>query len=111
MKLAAVLLACASSALAQEAIERNNYQHQIGATQSFEQAVPRAVVENKVRDYLDQTAALAVYWKTQVTRRCSQRVRQLPSDLQPESVRRQFQWCRRRLRAPLSTQGATQRLG
>src|SRR5258705_7101151 len=58
---------------AQEAIERIAYSHQIGATKPFEQAVPRAVVENKVRNALEQTAALAVYWKTAVTDEMLQR--------------------------------------
>ena len=52
---------------AQEAVERVYYRHQIGATKSFEQAVPRAVLESKVRKSLDQTAALAAFWKTTVT--------------------------------------------
>jgi N-acetylneuraminic acid mutarotase len=52
---------------AQEAIERVYYSHQLGATKPFEAAVPRAVLEEKVRKYLQQTAALEVYWKTQVT--------------------------------------------
>jgi hypothetical protein len=52
---------------AQEAIERVYYSHQIGATDSFETAVPRAVLERKVHTYLDQTAALRRYWKTSIT--------------------------------------------
>jgi N-acetylneuraminic acid mutarotase len=52
---------------AQEAIERVYYSHQIGTTQPFEQAVPRAVLEDKVRKYLDETAALERYWKTAIT--------------------------------------------
>ena len=58
---------------AQEAIERVYYSHQIGATKPFEQAVPRAVVESKVRKYLEQTAALRVYWNTVVTDEMLQR--------------------------------------
>jgi hypothetical protein len=58
---------------AQEAIERVYYSHQIGATKPFEQAVPQAVLEGKVRKYLDETAALAVYWKTAVTDEMLQR--------------------------------------
>jgi len=34
---------------AQEAIERVYYSHQIGAKRPFEQAVPRSVLEEKVR--------------------------------------------------------------
>jgi hypothetical protein len=52
---------------AQEAIERVYYSHQVGATRPFEQAVPKAILETKVRKYLDETAALKVYWKTDVT--------------------------------------------
>ena len=52
---------------AQEAIERVYYSHQIGATKLFEQAVPRAVIEAKVRKYLDETEALKVYSDTIVT--------------------------------------------
>src|SRR5262245_11539258 len=43
---------------AQEAIERVYYQHQIGATRPFEEAVPRAALEAKVRDALLRSAAL-----------------------------------------------------
>jgi N-acetylneuraminic acid mutarotase len=52
---------------AQEAIERVYYSHQIGATRPFEEAVPREVLESKVRQYLEQTVALEDYWKTRVT--------------------------------------------
>jgi hypothetical protein len=52
---------------AQEAIERLYYAHQIGATRPFEEAVPRAVLEKKVRTYLEQSAALETFWKTPVT--------------------------------------------
>ena len=58
---------------AQKTIERVYYSHQIGTTTPFEQAVPRAVLESKVRKYLDQTAALSVYWKTAVTDEIIQR--------------------------------------
>jgi N-acetylneuraminic acid mutarotase len=52
---------------AQAAIERVYYAHQIGATKPFEEAVPRSVLESKVRKYLEQTAALQTYWKTSIT--------------------------------------------
>jgi N-acetylneuraminic acid mutarotase len=58
---------------AQEAIERVYYSHQIGATKPFEEAVPRAVLESKVHKYLDETAALKVYWKTALTDEMLQR--------------------------------------
>jgi hypothetical protein len=38
--------------LAQEAIDRVYYSHQIGATKSFEEAIPRETLERKVRIYL-----------------------------------------------------------
>jgi len=52
---------------AQEAIERVHYAHQIGATKPFEAAVPRAVLEAKVRTYLEESVALQEYWKTPIT--------------------------------------------
>ncbi len=52
---------------AQEAIERVYYSHQVGTTVPFEEAVPRALLEKKVRKYLEQTAALDVHRKTAVT--------------------------------------------
>jgi N-acetylneuraminic acid mutarotase len=58
---------------AQAAIERVYYAHQIGATRPFEEAVPRAVLESKVRKYLEQTVALQTYWKTAVTDETLQR--------------------------------------
>src|SRR6266850_5261007 len=52
---------------AQEAIERVYYSHQIGATKSFEEAVPREFLEKKVRTYLKQSAALEELWNTRET--------------------------------------------
>jgi N-acetylneuraminic acid mutarotase len=52
---------------AQEAIERVYYSHQIGATKTFEQAVPPEVLEGKVRTYLQESVALEALWKTPVT--------------------------------------------
>src|SRR5262245_27922959 len=52
---------------AQEAIERVYQAHQIGDTRRFEEAVPRAVLEKKVRTYLEQSIALDVFWKTPIT--------------------------------------------
>src|SRR5881409_4006443 len=52
---------------AQEAIERVYYSHQIGATKPFEEAVPRTLLEKKVRTYLKQSLALQELWKTPVT--------------------------------------------
>src|SRR5262249_52300425 len=39
----------------------------------FDEAVPRAVLESKVRKYLEQTVALQTYWKTAVTDETLQR--------------------------------------
>ena len=52
---------------AQEAIERVYYSHQLGTAKPFEQAVPRSVLEAKVKKYLEESAALDTYWKTPVT--------------------------------------------
>src|SRR2546427_506379 len=52
---------------AQEAIERVYYSHQIGATKPFEEAVPRELLESKVRTYLKQTVALETTWRTALT--------------------------------------------
>jgi N-acetylneuraminic acid mutarotase len=52
---------------AQEAIERVYYSHQIGPTKTFEEAVPRAVIEKKVRAYLRQSVALETLWHASVT--------------------------------------------
>ncbi len=52
---------------AQEAIERTYYGHQVGATRTFDQAVPRSLLERKVRTYLAQSAALEQLWHTPVT--------------------------------------------
>ena len=52
---------------AQEAIERVQFGHLVGATRNFEQAVPRSLLERKVRTYLKQTQALERLWGTPVT--------------------------------------------
>ena len=51
----------------QETIERVYYANQIGATKPFEEAVPRAVLEKKVRKYLQLSLALDRIWHTPVT--------------------------------------------
>jgi N-acetylneuraminic acid mutarotase len=53
--------------LAQEAIERFYYAHQVGASRPFDEAVPRALLEKKVRTYLKQSAALVTFWNTRIT--------------------------------------------
>jgi N-acetylneuraminic acid mutarotase len=50
-----------------EAIERVYYSHQIGATRPFEEAVPREVLERKVRTSLLQSVALEQWWRTSIT--------------------------------------------
>ncbi|HJQ99080.1 MAG TPA: hypothetical protein VJ826_12280, partial [Candidatus Polarisedimenticolaceae bacterium] len=52
---------------AQEAIERVYYSHQIGATKPFEDAIPRSILEQKVRTYLGQSIALEEAWSSPVT--------------------------------------------
>jgi N-acetylneuraminic acid mutarotase len=51
----------------QETIERVYYSHQIAATKPFEEAVPREVLERKVRTSLLQSVALEQWWGTPVT--------------------------------------------
>jgi N-acetylneuraminic acid mutarotase len=51
----------------QEAIDRVYYSHQIGEARSFEEAVPRSLLESKVRTYLKQSVALEEFWKTSMT--------------------------------------------
>src|SRR5262245_14682604 len=52
---------------AQESIERVRLSHQIGAVQPFDRAVPRAVLEEKVRLALAQSAALETFWHAPLT--------------------------------------------
>jgi N-acetylneuraminic acid mutarotase len=58
--------------IAQQAIERMYYSHQVGATRPFEQAVPRELLERKVRTYLRQSAALQSLWGTELTEKMLQ---------------------------------------
>jgi hypothetical protein len=52
---------------AQAALERASYAHQEGATRPFDTAVPRVVLEAKVRAYLDESLALERIWASPVT--------------------------------------------
>src|SRR5436309_4216484 len=52
---------------AQRVIERVYYSHQIGTTKSFEEAVPRPVLEKEVATYLKQSLSLPKLWRTPVT--------------------------------------------
>jgi hypothetical protein len=78
---------------AQEAIERVYYSHQIGATRPFEEAVPREVLERKVRTYLKQTAALEQFWHTPITAEMLQAEigRIIHSTRMPDRLREVFQ--------------------
>jgi len=58
---------------AQEAVERVYYSHQEGTTRPFEEAVPRAVLERKVRTMLEQSSALEAIWNKPVTAEALQR--------------------------------------
>src|SRR5467141_1412157 len=51
---------------AQDAIEQVYYSHQIGARKSFDEAVPRAILERKVQTYLRESAALKTIWHTPI---------------------------------------------
>ena len=51
----------------QRTIERVRYGHQIGTTRSFDEAVPTALIEQKVRTYLQQSVALDQIWHTPIT--------------------------------------------
>jgi hypothetical protein len=57
---------------AQEVIERFGYGYQTGARLSFEQAVPRSVIENKVRRSISQSRALEERWGRPITERMLQ---------------------------------------
>ena len=74
---------------AQEAIERVYYSHQIGTTRLFEEAVPRFLLEQKVRAYLKQSAALEKFWNTAVTADMLQQemVRMVRQTRMPERLR------------------------
>ena len=52
---------------AQETIERVLYGHQIGASEPFAQAVPRSLLESRVRTYLRQSLALEHHWHAPIT--------------------------------------------
>src|SRR3989441_2723948 len=78
---------------AQEAIERVYYSHQIGATKPFEEAVPRELLESKVRTYLKQTVALETTWRTALTSEALQHELQriVRSSRTPERLEEIFQ--------------------
>lgn len=70
---------------AQRAIERVSYSHLIGESRPFDGVVTRAVLEKKVRTYLDQSSALENFWSTPIT---------------AEALRSEMQRMARRSRAP-----------
>jgi N-acetylneuraminic acid mutarotase len=51
---------------AEEKIQRVSYAHQVGTTRPFEQAVPRAFLEPKVRAFLERADALERFWRTRI---------------------------------------------
>src|SRR3989338_6283309 len=53
--------------LAQGAIERVYHSHRLGPTRPFEEAVPRHLLERKVRTYLAQSVALEKVWKSPIS--------------------------------------------
>jgi N-acetylneuraminic acid mutarotase len=77
---------------AQESIERVYYSRQIGATRSFEEAVPRRVLETKVRTYLEESAALERIWRTPVTAEMLRRevARMVEQTQMPDRLRELF---------------------
>ena len=52
---------------AQRAIERVSYSHQLGATRPFDDVVPVAALEEKVRADLERSTALERYWNRPIT--------------------------------------------
>ena len=52
---------------AQEAIERVVYSHQVGASRTFEEALPQGLLEQKVRTYLKQSVALERLWQRPIS--------------------------------------------
>ena len=52
---------------AQRAIERVYYSHQDGAGRPFEAVFTRELLEHRVRDYLARNAALADFWKRDIS--------------------------------------------
>jgi len=77
---------------AQEAIERLYYTHQIDATRPFVEAVPRSVLETKVRTYLRQSLALEAFWSTRITADMLQKelLRMSAGTRMPERLRELF---------------------
>src|SRR5262245_63297891 len=57
---------------AQRAIDRLQYEHQLGAHEPFDKAVPRQVTEKRVRAYLAQSAALEQIWRAPITQEALQ---------------------------------------
>jgi N-acetylneuraminic acid mutarotase len=51
---------------AEEEIQRVSYVHQVGTTRPFEEAVPRTLLEGRVRTFLERAGALEQYWHTRI---------------------------------------------
>src|SRR5207249_9738511 len=60
-------LTFAERVVAQRAIEEVYYSHQIAANKPFEEAVPEALLEAKVRRALKLSVALRSFWHTPIT--------------------------------------------
>jgi N-acetylneuraminic acid mutarotase len=75
--------------LAQEAIERVYYANQLGTKRAFAEAVPRALLEKKVRLYLKQSVALERLWNTPLTAMALERevTRMVQGSRMPERLR------------------------
>ena len=52
---------------AQRVIDRLRFRHQVGATNSFDEAVPHSISEGKVLASLKESVALETYWGTPIT--------------------------------------------
>jgi len=78
---------------AQEAIERVYHAHQLGSKESFAQAVPHTVVEQKVRNTFRQGAALETIWRTPITAEMLERElgRMAAGSRMPERLRELFE--------------------
>src|SRR5262245_33747286 len=74
---------------AEEALARVRYAQQVGATAPFEEAVPREVLEQRVREALAYSRALERLWHNRITGNALARevARQVRDSLDPEALR------------------------
>jgi hypothetical protein len=77
---------------AQRRIDAVHLSHQLGPSRSVLEAVPRAVLEEKVRTYLRQSRLLEARWHAPITRRMLEREleRMVRSTRMPERLRELF---------------------